>query len=78
MKEFIVNDRRLASIECDASMDSCPVFHWVFDKDNKEMPLFATTYNDKTGIRMETVPDMAHKLRRVVVGLCRNCNVRGR
>lgn len=78
VKEFIVNDRKLATVECDIPMFDCPVFQRVFDMNNKTIPLFATTINEKAGIRMETVPDKIRDLKAEVMNLCMNCNAKGR
>lgn len=78
MKEFIVNDHKLAKVECDIPMFECPVFQRVFDINNKEMPLFAETYGQETGVRMETVPDRARELKAKVMDICMNCDVKGR
>lgn len=78
MKEFTVNDCKLATVECDIPMFRCPVYQRVFDVNNKAIPLFATTINKENGIRMETVPDKVRALKAEVLNLCTNCNVRGR
>lgn len=80
LKEFIVNDRKLATVECAIPVCKCPVFQRVFDIDNKDLPLFATTYqnNATTGIRMETTPNKLHALKSQVMNLCMECNVNSR
>jgi len=74
MKEFIVNDRKLATVECNIPVRECPVFQRLFDVDSKEMPLFATTIDHDAGIRMETVPDRVRELKTKVMTMCMECN----
>lgn len=77
-KDFIVNDHRLLTVECDIPMLCCPVFQAVFDTNVKEMPLFATTIDREAGIRMETVPGKIRELKTKVMTVCMECGAKAR
>lgn len=77
-KEFIVNDRKLATVECNIRMFDCPVFQTVFDMASKERPLFATTIESNAGIRMEVMPEKVCALKEQIMNLCFDCNVKAR
>lgn len=79
-KEFIVNGRKLAKVECDVSADSCPVIERLRAMEKAANPVIGTAVDkktSKTNVFVATMGNVAD-LKKEMLDLCFDCNVKAR
>ncbi|MBD5400654.1 hypothetical protein HDR61_02830 [bacterium] len=78
MKEFIVNNRGLATVECDIPVLNCPVYTMLQQKRYSSGAGYVCASVAGQCINIGTVIGQTRHLKAEIMELCMNCNVKAR
>ncbi len=81
MKEFIVNKRQVCTVECDIPVNDCPVMQMLLERKIKlagaeQSSVYIPSDDRRTVACSQT--HYAANLRRTIMDLCMDCNVKAR
>lgn len=81
MKEFIVNTHKVCNVECDITVDACPVTQMLLERkakkvDTESCSVFVNSDAQRTCVCTKTRD--VRNLKRNIMELCMECNVQGR